>query len=235
MVKEYKGKIRLNTLLNDITNMGSFRTKSIQVTQSLWSYDETNKEYHYVMAGYEDPIIIDIFDIVTKKTVLIDVDMTNEDEPKLISISNAPIGVTFLYRTDASAGADEDFYPISKASLIFFADGKDLETKYINGELDEFSQDQLQDDDYVKKVTASMFIENIDKRVIVIPGTEHKLGSALIVEGVLKIANNKLEQIRPETILIDIVPAGESADVTMTFSSAFDGYIVLKRKDWPLD
>ena len=233
---EYTGKIEINPLQKSDKSLSYYAFADIEIKETDWKYDTVNNIYTYKITTLNKPIVSDIKDYTTKKSVMVDVNYNDDNTITLSSIHNDHVIATFVdYVPDTKLSDADIFYPATKDKAVTFTDGETLETKYLNGDLTKFSQTNpnLSSIRYVKKIKEDTFIENKGKYSIVIYGKEHKLGLNVVVGTILKEDPNTkvFTQITDGTITIDNNKTqSEGTTIILTFDTKFIGYIVLQKE-----
>ena len=233
---EYTGKIEISSLQKSDKSLSYYAFADIEIKETDWKYDTVNNIYTYKITTLNKPIVSDIKDYTTKKSVMVDVNYNDDNTITLSSIHNDHVIATFVdYVPDTKLSDADIFYPATKDKAVTFTDGETLETKYLNGDLTKFSQTNpnLSSIRYVKKIKEDTFIENKGKYSVVINGSEHKLGLNVIVSVIMKQdPDTKVyTQINDGVILIDNNKTyTEGTTVIVTFNSKFTGFIVLQKE-----
>ena len=233
---EYTGKIEISPLQKSDKSLSYYAFADVEIKETDWKYDTVNNIYTYKITTLNKPIVSDIKDYTTKKSVMVDVNYNDDNTITLSSIHNDHVIATFVdYVPDTKLSDADIFYPATKDKAVTFTDGETLEMKYLNGDLTKFSQTNpnLSSIRYVKQIKEDTFIENKGKYSIVIYGSEHKLGLNVIVSVIMKQdPDTKVyTQINDGVILIDNNKTyTEGTTVIVTFNSKFTGFIVLQKE-----
>ena len=233
---EYTGKIEISSLQKSDKSLSYYAFADIEIKETDWKYDTVNNIYTYKITTLNKPIVSDIKDYTTKKSVMVDVNYNDDNTITLSSIHNDHVIATFVdYVPDTKLSDADIFYPATKDKAVTFTDGETLETKYLNGDLTKFSQTNpnLSSIRYVKKIKEDTFIENKGKYSVVINGSEHKLGLNVVVSVIMKQEpDTKLyTQINDGIISIDNNKTyREGTTIVIMFDNKFTGFIVLQKE-----
>lgn len=233
---EYTGKIEISSLQKSDKSLSYYAFADVEIKETDWKYDTVNNIYTYKITTLNKPIVSDIKDYTTKKSVMVDVNYNDDNTITLSSIHNDHVIATFVdYVPDTKLSDADIFYPATKDKAVTFTDGETLEMKYLNGDLTKFSQTNpnLSSIRYVKQIKEDTFIENKGKYSVVINGSEHKLGLNVVVSVIMKQdPDTKVyTQINDGVISIDNNKTyTEGTTVIVTFNSKFTGFIVLQKE-----
>lgn len=233
---EYTGKIEISSLQKSDKSLSYYAFADVEIKETDWKYDTVNNIYTYKITTLNKPIVSDIKDYTTKKSVMVDVNYNDDNTITLSSIHNDHVIATFVdYVPDTKLSDADIFYPATKDKAVTFTDGETLEMKYLNGDLTKFSQTNpnLSSIRYVKQIKEDTFIENKGKYSIVINGSEHKLGLNVVVSVIMKQnPDTKLyTQINDGIISIDNNKTyREGTTIVIMFDSKFTGFIVLQKE-----